>query len=505
LAGNAALPTNAGTRRPAIARSTDWVAPPPAWVVWLALGAATLVAVGLRAASVGDQSLGYEEVFTSSIVRQGSASGVWHALRATESTPPLYYYLTWVWVRLTGDHSAVAIRTTAVLAGIATVPVVFMAMRRFVGDGLSVVVAWLCAISPLLLEYSIYARSYALLVLVTTLSLWALGALLERPSPKRWAVWTLTGVVCIWTHYFAAFTLVGEAVVLFLVLPKDRAKLALSVVAIAVAFAPVWSLFRAQSRATGRTAFITARPLRSRLEDVARQFAMGTNVPHAWLEGAGIAATGAAVVFAAARMRRRRPARVLGLLAVIGAGLPILAAAAGVADYLLARNIIGVLICLAPLVAYGLTRWRGVPLVAYSGLCLLAVVGVQTNWRYQGSPDWAGVGALVGARTSGEPVAVIPAMDVSVAALYLGRAALAGSLSTRDLWVMAEPVRAAHQRALAPLADVPLGLWGGSLRRVAEVDYRGFRLIHLHSSLPSVVAAPPPGAAGGLTPAVLAP
>lgn len=58
-------------------------------------------------------------------------------------------------------------------------------------------------------------------------------------------------------------------------------------------------------------------------------------------------------------------------------------------------------------------------------------------------------------------------MDVSVAALYLGRVRLSHAVSTRDLWVMAEPVRGAHERALAPVADFALGRWGPGLRAVA--------------------------------------
>ncbi len=493
-----------------MAGSAGRITAPAGWPVWLVVAAATLAALGLRAAFVGDQTLGYEEIFTASIVRHASAGGVWHAIAATESTPPLYYYLTWLWVTLTGDASAAAIRMVSVLAGVATVPVAFLAMRRFVGDGLSLVVAWLCAINPLLLEYGIYARSYALLVFVTMLSIWALGALLERPSGKRWALWAAAAAACIWTHYFAAFTLVAEALVLIVLLPRERPRLVLASAAAVASFAPLWALFRAQRSATGRTAFITARPRTARLEDVVRQFAMGTNVPHAWLEGAGIAITGAALAVAAARSRRRRSTKVFGLLVLVGAGLPTLAALSGLADYLLARNMIGVWICLAPLVAYGLTRWRGVLLVLYSGLCLVAVLLVQTDWRYQGSADWRGASLRVGARVRGKPIGVLPSMDASIAAFYLGREPLSAPVSTRDLWLMVEPARGPHQRALAPVADVPLSQWGPAapglgLRAITEIDYHGFRLIELHSSIPRELSPTPTGADPATTPALLAP
>lgn len=232
---------------------------------------------------------------------------------------------------------------------------------------------------------------------------------------------------------------------------------------------------------------------------------MGTNVPHAWLEGAGIAIAGAALAVAATRSRRCRSTKTVGLLVLVRAGLPTLTAVSGLADYLLARNIIGVWICLAPRVAYGLTRWRGVLLVLYSGLCLVAVVLVQTNWRYQGSADWRGASARAGPQVRRKPIADLPSTDAPVAALYFGRVPSAETVSTSDLWLMVEPARGPHQRALAPVADVSLSQWGRELRAISETDYRGFRLIELHSAMPWELSPTPTGADPATTRALLAP
>ena len=441
---------------------------------------------------MGDQSLGYEEAFTASVVWHSNVAGVWSAVKATESTPPLFYLLAWVWLKLTASHAAVALRATSLLAGSITVPLTFPALRSFVGDRIALVVAWLCAISPVLVAYSIYARSYALLVLVATLSVWALGALLARQSALRWAVWGLAATACLWTHYFAAFLVIAEAAVLFLSLPGQRRRLFLCLAAVAVATAPLWPLFLSQSGASERTAYIATTPLTGRLEQIVRQFALGTNVPAAWLEGAGILLVVAAAAFAVMRTYRRRETLVLGALALIGAGAPILAALTGIRDDLLPRNLLGVWICAAPFVAYGLTRLRGIPLLAYSAICIVTIVAVLGNWRYQGSTDWRGAGARVEARASGEPIAVMPGLQIVVAALYLHRSELFAPLSARDLWVMVEPVRGPGQRALNPVGDPPLvALWGPQFRPVGEIDYRGFRLIHLRAPTPTAVLPAP--------------
>ena len=459
---------------------------------WAALAAITVAAVVLRAVFVGEQSLGYEEVFTRAIVSQPTLSAVWHAVKATESTPPLYYVLSWLWVRLSGSDGATALRMASLLAGVATVPVAFLAARRFVGDRLALVAAWLCAISPILVLYSIYARAYALLVLTCALSLWALAALLERPSRRAWLLWALAAVACLWTHYFSVFVLAGEVCVLAVRLPRERVKLALWLATVAAATTPLWSLFRAQSGDSERTAYIASEPIRGRLEGIVRQFAMGTNVPAAWLEGTGIALVALAVAYALWRGRRRESTLTLVALVGVGAGVPILGALTGINDHLLARNVLGTWICLAPLAAYGLTRLHRVPLAAYSVICVATVIAVQSDWRYQGSTDWSGASARIQAQAAGEPVAVMPGLELQVAALYMHRAPLGVPLATRDLWVMVEPTRGAAERALNPVANPPLAaLWGASFQAVAESDYRGFRLIHLHASAPVAVAPAP--------------
>ncbi len=465
----------------------------PGWA-WALVAGATVVGVAVRAPFVGDPSLGYEEVFTAAIVRHATPGGVWAAVRATESTPPLYYLLSWIWVHLVGSHGVTALRTISLLAGSATVPASFAAMRYFVSTHLSVVVAWLCAISPILVGYSIYARSYAVFVLVATASVWALGAVLARPSGRRWLLWALAATACLWTHYFAVYLLFAEVVVLFVRLPEARSRLAVAAGAVGLAVLPLWPLFRAQSGASERTAYIAGRPLTGRLEGVVRQLGMGTNVPYAWLEAAGLVLVVGAALYAVGRTGRRESTGVLAALAVGGGGLPILAAVTGVDDHLLPRNIAGIWVCLGALAAYGLTRLRGIPLAAYGAACLAAVLLAQTDWRYQAATDWRGASLKIRAAAAGAPVAVMPGYVIPVAELYLGRRPLAAPIETSDLWVMVEPARGAGQRALHPVPDPPFGrLWGPAFRLVGEVDFRGFRLLHLRSAAPAVVGPAPAG------------
>jgi len=458
---------------------------------WLIVLGATAVAVALRAPFVASQGLGYEEVFTASIAGHASIAGVWSAVKATESTPPLFYVLSWLSVKVFAAGSPAALRAVSLLAGCALVPVAFLGLRRVLGVRVALAAAWICAINPWLVGFSIYARSYALLALVSALSVWALAAVIERPSRARLAFWVLSAAACLWTHYFGIFVVLAEASVLLVVLGQRRRQILVACAAVGVAFVPLLPLFTSQSGSSERTQYIGAQPLGGRLGSVIRQFAMGTNVPSKWLEGAGILLVVGAVLCALVAGRSRREVRLLAAVALIGAGIPILSALSGIRDDLLARNLLGVWICVAALAAIGLSRLRSLPLALYSALCLATVLIVQTDWRYQPA-DWRGAGEKLVAESRGQPIAVLPGIYVNVAALDMHRAPLNATLTSTSLWAMVAPERGPHQRALNAISSPPLAqLFGGAWRTVAEVDYHGFRLIHLQAPAPVAISPAP--------------
>ena len=90
-------------------------------------------------------------------------------LPRTELTPPFYYCVAWVWARVFGFGEA-GLRSLSALAGVATVPAAYAAARTLISRRAGWVAAALVACNPLLIWYSQEARSYAVLVLLATLS-----------------------------------------------------------------------------------------------------------------------------------------------------------------------------------------------------------------------------------------------------------------------------------------------------------------------------------------------
>ena len=97
----------------------------------VALVGIVALAAGLRFATLGLQSLDFDEAYTVQIVG-GSLGHMFHQVPVTESTPPLFYVLAWVWGQLFGV-GAVGLRTLSALLGTLVVPVAFAAGRRLGG------------------------------------------------------------------------------------------------------------------------------------------------------------------------------------------------------------------------------------------------------------------------------------------------------------------------------------------------------------------------------------
>src|SRR5206468_7851970 len=103
------------------------------------------------------------------------------------------------------------------------------------------------------------ARSYALLVLLSGLTLLTMLDVLERPTGRRLALWAAVAVTALATHYFAGFLIGGEAV--WLLYRSDmRGRVAVAVGAV-VLFAAALLPLALHQRSTGAAKFISASSL----------------------------------------------------------------------------------------------------------------------------------------------------------------------------------------------------------------------------------------------------
>jgi mannosyltransferase len=187
---------------------------------WWPLAALTLLAAVLRFATLGEQSFWYDEAFTPVHVLHGGLGATLHSVVHTENTPPLWYLIAWVDVRIFGD-GAIALRFPSALAGVATVPVVWAICERLggrsgAGRRAAVIAAAIVAVDPLFVWYSQEARTYGLFVLLGALTMLGFVSVLEAPTRARLVAFALAGALALLTHYFAIFLLVPMALWLLL-------------------------------------------------------------------------------------------------------------------------------------------------------------------------------------------------------------------------------------------------------------------------------------------------
>src|SRR3954447_21088980 len=217
------------------------------------LAGITLAGALLRFTTLDVQSYWLDEVATVNILHHGFRDML-SAVSAGESTPQLYYIVALGWSKLFGTGEF-GLRSLSAVFGTLTIPLAFVLGRELVGRRTGVASAALCAFNPLLIWYSQEARSYALMVLLTGLSLLALLRALDDPSPRRLVAWTLASIAALATHYFAGFLIGAEAIWLLYRPPgRGRVAVAVAVGAVAVAAAALLPLALHQ-RSTGAARF----------------------------------------------------------------------------------------------------------------------------------------------------------------------------------------------------------------------------------------------------------
>ena len=416
------------------------------------VAALTLLAAVLRFTRIGHQGFWFDEANTAQLVHfsPGKMLGL---IPRSESTPPLYYSVAWIWARVFGYGEA-GLRSLSAVLGVALVPVAFATGAKLSSRRAGLIAAALVACSPLLNWYSQEARSYEMLAFLASASLLAFAYARDDPTPRALAVWVITSALALATHYYAVLIVAPEALWL-LAMHRRRREVQIAFGFVGLCGLGLLALALAQN-ANGRDRWIAGAPLGRRLGQVVPQFAVSFEGPgRGVLEPLAIAIIVLALVLLAtcARAAERRGALVAGSLALAGLVISLVLIALGFDD-LLTRNLLALWLPAALVVAGGLAapRPRAVGLVAAAALCLIGVVttiGVAVDRNYQ-RPDWRVVARVLGpAPTFGSPAGGgSPTGAGSLAGA--GRPAGAGS-PTRAILVQ-------HYRDLLPLSLYTPGL-----------------------------------------------
>jgi mannosyltransferase len=373
---------------------------------WIVVGL-TVLGAGLRFATLGVQAYHHDEIVTASRVLRVGFGHAMDAVGFSESAPPLYYALAWLWTQVAGTGEW-GLRSLSALAGVATIPVAYLIGRELREERAGVLAAALVAVNPMLLWYSQEARAYSLLAFFSAVALlYCVRALQsERPEEKRdFVLWGVFSALALATHYFAVFPLLAE--ILLLARRRGRAILSgLWIVGLAVLLlAPL----AYHQMSYGHAEWIGKFSLGHRLGETAVTFTVGeigdiigrAEHPEPALLPLALILVGFALLLWRGGRGERRAAAVPLAVAATALGIPLLLALGpGGKDFVLARNLLPALVPLLLAVAVALTVERArrlgtavaVVLVLYSlGFCIKA----STDPDLQ-RPDWEAVAKHLG-------------------------------------------------------------------------------------------------------------
>ena len=196
-----------------------------------------LIGAALRLA-IASQDLYADELATYWVSTTHGFTGVIEAVASTaEITPPLSFLLTWLTTRL--GRTPELVRLPALLAGLASIPLVHAVGLRTVGRRAAVLAAALTTLSPFMIFYSAEARGYGVLMALVLLSTLALLKALE--DGERWRWWLVYGGavgLAAYTHYTGVYVLAAQVGWVLVTQPAARRRVLVATVGAAVLYLP---------------------------------------------------------------------------------------------------------------------------------------------------------------------------------------------------------------------------------------------------------------------------
>ena len=346
-----------------------------------ALAGIVVLGAALRFSTLGLQSYRYDEAVTVARVLHPSLFATLSEVPHSESTPPLYYALAWLWTRPFGSGE-VWLRSLSALAGTGAIVAVYLgAVALPVPRRGALIAAAAVAVSPVLIWFSQDARAYALVFALTALSFLFFARARRSGSGRDLAWWALFSALAIWTHYFAGFVVAPEAALLLLGRNRRAAALATLAVLLAAALLAPIALHQTEH---AHASWIAGQPLGERLERTAAKLVGADNGSEHGARHGGPIPLGIPLALGLAALvllvwrgdpDERRGAGVAAAVGGAAVAIPLLLGPLG-ADYLDGRNLLPAFVPLLVLVGAGFGVRRAGPagLGLAAAFCLCSLV-----------------------------------------------------------------------------------------------------------------------------------
>ncbi|MBZ0296671.1 MAG: glycosyltransferase family 39 protein [Anaerolineae bacterium] len=186
--------------------------------VWFLLLAIVLLAAALRIYNLSTESYWLDEVIMVKIT-QSDLPIIMESLG--NGRPPIYVMLGYAWVRIFGASEA-ATRSLSAIAGLISIPIVFLIGRRMFNNTVGLLAALLTTLSVFHIYYSQEYRYYSVVILFTVLTFYFYIRALETGRVLNFILYVICGIGIFYTHTFAMFVLVAPGLYFLLQFRRYR-------------------------------------------------------------------------------------------------------------------------------------------------------------------------------------------------------------------------------------------------------------------------------------------
>jgi 4-amino-4-deoxy-L-arabinose transferase-like glycosyltransferase len=212
---------------------------------WLPVAiVALLTAVGFAIRlSVAYQDYFADELSSFWIVSKSDLGDVLSTVNSTaEITPPLSFVLGWVAAQ--ASLAPEVVRIPSLIAGVVTIPAVYLLGVRTVGRPAALVAAAFTALAPFMIFYSAEARGYALMMALVLLSTLFMVMAVDSARTRWWVAYAVCSCGAVYTHYTCVFVLGAQLLWVLWAHPEARRAAILANVGAVIAFLPWIQGFR---------------------------------------------------------------------------------------------------------------------------------------------------------------------------------------------------------------------------------------------------------------------
>ncbi len=183
------------------------------------------------------QGLFGDELSTAWIVHGRSLGRVISLVYSdAEITPPLSFVLAWLSLKI--GSSWVWLRLPSLLAGTATIPIVYGIGTRTAGRTAGLIAATIAALSAVMIMFSTEARNYSFMMAAVAGSTLSMLLALDTSRVRWWVLYGVCSCLAMYSHYSAAFVLIAQGAWLLWRQPDARRPAILANIGAAVAYAP---------------------------------------------------------------------------------------------------------------------------------------------------------------------------------------------------------------------------------------------------------------------------